>query len=84
VGITCFFHLHTHNNFIAKAVDATYWRKDDALDIKRRKEAEFLVETDIPTTAIIGWIVYNEEAKKRLLSMEISEKKIFVKTACYF
>jgi len=67
-----------------KAIDATYWHKDDDLDLKRRKEAEFLVETDIPTTAIIGWVVYNEEVKKRLLSMGISEKRIFVKTACYF
>jgi len=67
-----------------KAIDATYWRKDDDLDLKRRKEAEFLVETDIPTTAIIGFVVYNEEAKKRLLAMGIPEKKIYVKPNCYF
>jgi len=66
------------------AIDATYWRNDDDLDLKRRKEAEFLIETDIPTTAIIGWVVYNEEAKKRLLTMGIPEKKIYVKPNCYF
>lgn len=67
-----------------KAIDETYWRKEDDLDLKRRKEAEFLVETDIPTTAIIGWVVSNEEAKKRLLTMGIPENKIYVKPNCYF
>lgn len=67
-----------------KAIDATYWHKDDDLDLKRRKEAEFLIETDIHVTAIIGRVVYNEEAKKHLLTMGIPEKKIYVKPNCYF
>jgi hypothetical protein len=29
-------------------------------------------------------MVYNEEAKKRLLAMGISEKMIYVKPDCYF
>lgn len=66
------------------AIDATYWRKEGDLDLKRRKEAEFLVETDIPTTAIIGWVVFNEEAKNRLLAMGIPGNKIKVKPDCYF
>ena len=66
------------------AIDETYWRKEDDLDLKRRKEAEFLVETDIPSTAIIGWVVSNEEAKKRLLTMGIPENKIYVKPNYYF
>jgi hypothetical protein len=67
-----------------KAIDATYWRKDDDLDLKRRKEAEFLIEADLPATAIVGFVVYNEEAKKCLLAMGIPEKKTYVKPACYF
>jgi len=66
------------------AIDATYWHNDKDLDLKRRKEAEFLVENDVPTTAIIAWVVYNEKAKQKLLSMGISEEKIYVKTNCYF
>ncbi|MDP3445720.1 MAG: DUF4433 domain-containing protein [Ignavibacteria bacterium] len=66
------------------AIFETYWRKDDDLDLKRRKEAEFLIETDIPTTAIIGYVVYNEEAKSRLLTKGITENKIIVKPNCYF
>lgn len=67
-----------------KAIDATNWRKDDDLDLKRRKEAEFLVETDIPTTAIIGWVVYCDEAKNRLLAMGIPENNIYINPNCYF
>ncbi len=66
------------------AINAIYWRKEGDLDLKRRKEAEFLVETDIPTTAIIGWIVYNEKAKEHLSAMGIPEEKIQVKPDCYF
>ena len=67
-----------------KAIDVTYWRKDDDLDLKRRKEAEFLVETDMAATAIIAWIVYNEEAKNRLILMGIAENNIYVKPEYYF
>lgn len=67
-----------------KAIDATYWINDNDLDLKRRKEAEFLVESDIPSTAIIGWLVYDENAKKRLLAMGILENKIYVKPNSYF
>ncbi|HAQ65586.1 MAG TPA: DUF4433 domain-containing protein [Bacteroidales bacterium] len=67
-----------------EAINAKYWRNDEDLDLKRRKEAEFLVEADIPVSAIIGWIVFSEEVKQHLFSMEISEKMIYVKPACYF
>lgn len=67
-----------------EAINAIYWRKDDDLDFKRRKEAEFLVEADIPVSAILGWIVYNEEVKKHLLSTGVSDKMIYVKPAFYF
>lgn len=65
-----------------KAISELYWRKDDDLDLKRRKQAEFLVESDLPITAIIGWGVYDEDAKNRLLAMGI--KKIVVKPNYYY
>ena len=67
-----------------KAINSQYWRNADDLDLKRRKEAEFLVETDIPTTAIVGWVVYNEEAKQRLLALGIPEKRIHINSNYYF
>lgn len=87
-GLSDFFeqkNLHNIDTILDRnAIDAIYWRQEGDLDLKRRKEAEFLVETDIPTSAIIGWVVYNEEAKNRLLTMRIPENKIYVKPNCYF
>ena len=88
VGLTDFYEekdlVNIDKILDKKAIDAKYWRNIEDTDLKRRKEAEFLVETDIPTTAIIGWVVYNEEAKKRLLEMGIPENMIYVKPDCYF
>lgn len=80
-----FEHLPNINEILdKKAITAKYWIDENDLDLKRRKEAEFLVETDIPSTAIVGWVVYNDEAKDRLLAMSISEIKIHVKSDYYF
>lgn len=77
--------LHNIEKIIdKKAIDATYWRKEGDLDLKRRKEAEFLVEKDIPITAIIGWVVFSEEAKESLISIGITANTIYVKPTCYF
>lgn len=54
------------------------------LDKKRRKQAEFLVDNDIPTHAILGFVVYNENAKNKLLGLGIEERKIKVINRYYF
>jgi len=66
------------------AVRVKYWRNENDLDLKRRKEAEFLVGSDIPVQAIVGYVVYNEAAKQELLDMGIPDNKIFIKSECYF
>jgi len=67
-----------------QAVKATYWRDDSDLDLKRRKEAEFLLSQDLPPGAIIGYYVYNDTTKKQLLSYGIDSNKIQVKPDYYF
>ncbi len=67
-----------------KAIKAKYWRDDNDLDLKRRKEAEFLVLGDIPIDAIIGYGVYNEAAKEKLISFGADETKVFIKENFYF
>ncbi|MCH8488096.1 MAG: DUF4433 domain-containing protein [Candidatus Cyclonatronum sp.] len=42
-----------------EAIRARYWKDDNDLDKKRRKEAEFLVLSDLPAVAILGFVVYN-------------------------
>lgn len=67
-----------------KAVKATYWRDDSDLDLKRRKEAEFLLSQDLPPDAIISYYVYNEITKDKLLSYGIDINMIQVKPEYYF
>jgi hypothetical protein len=61
-----------------------YWRNENDLDLKRRKEAEFLVKDDIPVEAITGYIVHNNTAKDRLLYLGVAPEKVIVKPECYF
>lgn len=66
------------------AIKKTFWNDEEDLDLKRRKEAEFLVEGDIPLGVISGWVVYNEKAKGRLLNFGIQDKLIAVRENFYF
>ena len=64
------------------AIKAIWWRDD--LDVKRRKEAEFLVLNDIPISGILGYAVYNENAKIKLEELGIFSNKIVIKPDYYF
>ena len=66
------------------AVRVKYWRNDNDLDLKRRMEAEFLVGNDIPVQAIVGFVVYNEAARDRLIGMGISQNKLLIRREFYF
>ena len=67
-----------------KAINARYWRDENDLDLKRRKEAEFLILGDIPSSAILGFVVYNDNAKQKLLKYGVDENKIAIKSGYYF
>jgi hypothetical protein len=67
-----------------KAIGCKYWVDENDLDLKRRKEAEFLVYNDIPVTAIDHYIVYNESARNKLVALGIDKKSIFIKSEYYF
>lgn len=68
-----------------KAVKEQYWKSDTDLDLKRRKEAEFLVLGDVPKEAIIGFAVHNQTAAEAIKEMEGFEgKKLIVKPNYYF
>jgi hypothetical protein len=66
------------------AIKAKYWRDENDLDRKRRKEAEFLVLGDISREGILGFITYNENAKKTLINFGIDVANIHVKSEFYF
>lgn len=67
-----------------KAIKARYWKSETDLDLKRRKEAEFLVAGDMPVTAILGYIAFNESAKSKLLDMGVPDIKIHINSNLYF
>ena len=87
-GLTEFYNADSIANIETlidkKAVEAKYWRDDKDLDLKRRKEAEFLVANDIPLAAILGYAVYNDTAKNTLLAYGINEEKIAIRPNFYF
>jgi hypothetical protein len=61
------------------AINTRYWRDDNDLDLKRRKEAEFLV-----LGAILGFAVNNETVGQKLLKLGVDNNKITVKQGYYF
>lgn len=66
------------------AVNAKYWRSDTDLDLKRRKEAEFLVHGDVATDAILGFIVFNQNAKDKMIVFGATAENILIKPEYYF
>lgn len=67
-----------------EAIKKDFWKDENDLDLKRRKEAEFLVEGDIPLEVISGWVVYNEAAQKRLLELGIPNDMVVIRENFYF
>lgn len=66
------------------AIRAKFWKNDADLDIKRRKEAEFLVAGDLPLSAILGYAVHHESAKTKLTDWGIPPEKTAVRPNFYF
>ena len=66
------------------AIKARYWRSENDLDLKRRKEAEFLVFGDIIKNAILGFLTYNENAKNRVINFGANAAKVHIKPEFYF
>lgn len=65
-------------------INATFWKKEDDTDLKRRKEAEFLIASDVPPDAIVFWIVFNDRAKKKLTEMGITDALIHIRPQDYY
>ena len=65
-------------------VYAKFWYAEDDLDLKRRKEAELLIKTELPAKYIRGFVVYNNEARNILLGYGIDASKIVVRESFYF
>lgn len=67
-----------------KAVKTKYWKNENDLDLKRRKEAEFLVLGDIPYESFLGFIVFNQETKTQMVCYGVNDSIIHIKPEYYF
>ncbi|MDE6416544.1 MAG: DUF4433 domain-containing protein [Duncaniella sp.] len=78
--------LNDINNLIKyEDVYASKWNNNEYdIDIKRRKEAELLINDDVPLHLICGYIVYNDKAKNILKSLGITDNMIHVAPQYYF
>jgi ssDNA thymidine ADP-ribosyltransferase, DarT len=66
------------------AVKESYWGGQDNLNLKRKKQAEFLVSEDIAPNLIFGFGCYDEDAKNKLINLGIKEEKIKVIPNAYY
>lgn len=65
-------------------VYSTFWNIETDLDLKRRKEAELLIDGDLPIQYLRGLVVYNEKAKEHLVSIGVAKELIVVMPGYYF
>ena len=76
--------INIDNIIDRNAVMAKYWRDENDLDLKRRKEAEFLVLGDISTEAVLGFLVYNQDAQTRMIGFGADTAEVGIKSDFYF
>lgn len=76
--------INIDNIIDQKAVMAKYWRDENDLDLKRRKEAEFLVLGDIAIEGLLGFLVYNKNALNRMIEFGVDTEKVHIKSDFYF
>ena len=57
-----------------ESVKVRDWNSPTDLDLKRKKQAEFLISGDLPFEALLGFIVYNESAKSQLIQLGVDGK----------
>ena len=87
-GLSSFFDiqkLSQVNDYVSwDDVYSTQWNVESDIDLKRRKEAELLINGDLPAQYIRGFVVYSERAKARLEEMGVKAAMIAVRPGYYF
>lgn len=73
-----------HNQVDFKATKAKFWKDENDLDLKRRKEAEFLIKQNLVYIDILGFVVYDINAEAKLLKFGIDKQRLVIKPALYF
>ncbi len=66
------------------AIKSSYWGGSENLNLKRKKQAEFLVSGDLSPDYVFGFGCYNENTKNKLIAMGITENKIKAIPQAYY
>jgi hypothetical protein len=66
------------------AIHGKYWKDENDLDRKRRKEAEFLVLGDIAIDAILSFITYDENSRNKIIKFGADAAKVQFNSEYYF
>ena len=66
------------------AVRSAFWGGHENLNVKRKKQAEFLVSNDLPPENLKGFVCYNESAKQKLIEMGVEVDKIKIIPKSYY
>lgn len=76
---------HLQEKLDIQAITSRIWSGENIdRDLKRRKQAEFLVKNDIPPEYIIGYVCYNQSSKERMINWKIPENIIKVFPQAYY
>lgn len=67
-----------------QSVKAPYWGGQENLNVKRKKQAEFLIKDDLSPNLIIGFGCYNDIAKAELINMGVEVSRIKEIPKAYF
>ena len=67
-----------------EAIKQSYWGGQENLNLKRKKQAEFLVLDDLNSKYLSGFICFNKKAKNKLMAFGINENKIKILPGCYY
>lgn len=66
------------------AVKSSYWGGSENLNVKRKKQAEFLVSGDLSPKFITAFGCYNDDAKNKLISFGIANHMIKIIPKAYY
>jgi hypothetical protein len=87
-GLTNFFSKKDINKLPDiidwKAIVAPYWGGGENLEIKTRKQAEFLVSGDISRDYIFCYLCHDDDAKRVIMSFGVPEEKIRIYPKAYY
>lgn len=67
-----------------EAIKSPYWGGAENLNIKRKKQAEFLVAGDLLPDFITVFGCYNEESKEKLITLGVCKDKIKIISKSYY